>query len=113
MELHGSNAKFLQALLGTEGVALPHILMYSGSNGLVKSFDCAPKNIQILVDAVEELLYPIAEDDDCGHEHEFNVHLPYNEVTNGDDATYREKTTSHTSGLGATQSYLSTLSRVR
>jgi hypothetical protein len=121
MELNGSNAKFLKAFLGTEGISLPYILMYRGPSGLVKSFDCAPKNIHILVDAVAELSHEIepiycstnAASIEDQYEHD-------NGIVHSDDASnimqpHFDNTNSphdRSRGLGVTFYYLSNLSKV-
>lgn len=118
MELHGSNAKFLKALLGTEGIALPYILIYQGSNGLVRSFDCAPKNIQVLVDAVEELSHFTASNTYLGDGHESNQEQAVQpSIVNSLKVTVRDNKNHHHTkgpkGLGVTNLYLSTLSACR
>jgi hypothetical protein len=115
MECAGSNAKFLKALLGTKSISLPYILIYRGSSGLIKSFECAPKNIQILVNAVNELAEPVAEIRGGnwglnGFEEQSTNPLPdsprgWNVLPNSLDSQRK--------GLGVTQLYLSTLSATR
>ena len=111
MEYADSSAKLLVALLGTEKISLPYILMYRGSDGLVKSFPCAPKNINMLVNTVNELANNDTVDDsfekgDMNKHYQVVTRIPHDEDHIVNAAKSREGVE-----LGATHSYLSSLKR--
>jgi hypothetical protein len=115
MELNGSNAKFFKAFLGTEGISLPYIMMYRGPSGLVKNFDCAPKNIHILVDAVSELSLEV-ESSHCSEPAAIQQYGYANDLVHSVDASdavqpHFNKSNSKSRGLGVTYYYLSNLSQ--
>mmetsp|Transcript_4388 Transcript_4388/g.8446 ORF Transcript_4388/g.8446 Transcript_4388/m.8446 type:complete len:365 (-) Transcript_4388:235-1329(-) len=132
MELKDENAEILMSILSKskQPLSLPYILMYykgSGSrttnnNGMVmRDFQCSPKKFRLLVDAVEELTSSDSEEISVvanGEEGLNHRSLPLN---GGDlasssqrsmDGTSSTTTTALMNGVGATQSYLSTLNNV-
>jgi len=56
---------------------LPYILMYKGSKGKVKEFQCGPAKVQLLIDAVNELADSVVEESEVG--------------TNGDEVSESSK----------------------
>jgi len=119
MELKDRNQEILSSILSSskQPISLPYILMYKGSKGIARDFRCTPKEFRKLVDAVNELADPvfseeIVADDRSGRGGSERLNMePY---INGDDSATSRETLDATAaasakGLGAAQSYLSTL----
>lgn len=110
MKYDDRNEEILSAMLNSQTIPLPYILIYKGSKGKVRGFQCNPNKIQMLADAVNELADPIDADGNSSEGNEEMNKLP---PLNGDDLDTSRDTMEETSsakGLGATDSYLSKLS---
>ena len=66
MQYDNPNNKEICQLL--DATSFPYILMYKGSRGKVKGFQCGPADYQMLVDAVNELADPNFGEEDLGRE---------------------------------------------
>lgn len=110
MEYADSNAKLLAALLGTDKISLPYILVYQGSDGLVKSFQCAPKNINTLVETVNEQTDNVIVDQKS-REDDKNKHFQADSGSIHIEDNIFNPDNSRKVALGATQIYLSSLHR--
>lgn len=121
MELKGQNAEILYSIIANskQPISLPYILMYKGSSGMVKDFNCIPSKFRVLADAVNELADPVITEDSVatnGTKSDVNGELNVSPSVNknGDCLAPSQWTmgaTKATSGMGlnATQLYLSKL----
>ena len=90
--------------------------MYRGSSGLIKSFPCPPKHVQKLIDAVEELAYPIVDQSFSWNENGSALDekaldiLPNNSDWSNNSVQYSDEESTYR-GMGATDFYLMSLTR--
>jgi hypothetical protein len=118
METAGDNEQVISALLGTSSVPLPHILIYRGKEGIVNNFRCTPKNVDVLIDAIEELAESVDDRKGCNNEFNWQATNEHGSLK-GDDSfgAFPKSSTKVVSSsgrsLGPTQLYLSTLNTTR
>lgn len=108
MKYDGKNEEILSAILGTHSIPLPYILMYKGSKGSVKGFQCTPNKVQMLTDAVNELADPVVKESFGEHGNSIGE---ANGVDGPDPLSKPSDAAATTQkSVGATNTYLSKLS---